>query len=48
MNQLSLFEVIDEKEMRRRVVKELEKYKVLCVWMKNQEKSDQVRASFFS
>jgi len=38
MNQFSFFEVIDEKEMRRFVVKVLKNYKVLCVWMKNQEK----------
>ncbi|ETT74999.1 hypothetical protein C175_21957 [Bacillus cereus] len=35
MNQLSFFEVIDVKEMRLLVVKELKNYKVLCVWMKN-------------
>jgi len=38
MNQLSFFEVIDVKEMRWLVVKELKNYKVLCVWMKNREK----------
>jgi hypothetical protein len=37
MNQLSFFEDIDEKAMRRLVVKELKNYKVLCVRMKNQE-----------
>lgn len=37
MNQLSFFEDIDEKEMRRLVVKELKNYKALCVRMKNQE-----------
>ncbi|MFE9078428.1 ArpU family phage packaging/lysis transcriptional regulator [Bacillus mobilis] len=37
MNQLSFFEDIDAKEMRRLVVKELKNYKALCVRMKNQE-----------
>lgn len=32
-----IFENIDEKKMRRLVVKELKNYKVLCVRMKNQE-----------
>ncbi|MGG0290911.1 hypothetical protein ABEY30_09365 [Bacillus pacificus] len=32
-----LQEDIDEKEMRRLVVKELKSYKALCVRMKNQE-----------
>ncbi|PEX50226.1 ArpU family transcriptional regulator [Bacillus cereus] len=42
MNQLSFFEDIDEKEMRRLVVKELKNYKALCVRMKNQEEQAQV------
>ncbi|MBJ6721272.1 ArpU family transcriptional regulator [Bacillus sp. PR5] len=42
MNQFSFFEDIDEKGMRKLVVKELENYKALCVWMKNQE--EQVQA----
>ncbi|MED2186598.1 hypothetical protein [Bacillus wiedmannii] len=42
MNQLSCFEDIDVKEMRRLVVKELKDYKVLCVRMKSQE--EQARA----
>ncbi|SCN41586.1 ArpU family phage packaging/lysis transcriptional regulator [Bacillus wiedmannii] len=41
MNQLSFFEDIDEKEMRRLVVKELKNYKALCVRMKNQEEQAQ-------
>ncbi|WP_257133343.1 ArpU family transcriptional regulator [Bacillus wiedmannii] len=41
MNQLSFFENIDEKEMRRLVVKELKNYKALCVRMKNQEEQHQ-------
>ncbi|MED2186500.1 ArpU family phage packaging/lysis transcriptional regulator [Bacillus wiedmannii] len=41
MNQLSFFEDIDEKEMRRLVVKELKNYKALCVRMKNQEEQSQ-------
>ncbi|MBY7120646.1 ArpU family transcriptional regulator [Bacillus sp. 16GRE42] len=41
MNQLSFFEDIDEKEMRRLVVKELKNYKALCVRMKNQEEQKQ-------
>ncbi|MEN1936103.1 ArpU family transcriptional regulator [Paenibacillus sp. 102] len=41
MNQLSFFGDIDEKEMRRLVVKELKNYKVLCVRMKNQEEQMQ-------
>ncbi|MED0990384.1 hypothetical protein [Bacillus nitratireducens] len=41
MNQLSFFEDIDEKEMRRFVVKELKNYKALCVRMKNQEERAQ-------
>ncbi|HFK1785946.1 TPA: ArpU family phage packaging/lysis transcriptional regulator [Bacillus cereus] len=41
MNQLSFFEDIDEKEMRRLVVKELKNYKALCVRMKNQEERAQ-------
>ncbi|MDF9496319.1 ArpU family phage packaging/lysis transcriptional regulator [Bacillus cereus] len=41
MNQLSFFEDIDEKEMRRLVVKELKNYKALCVRMKNQEEQVQ-------
>ncbi|MGG1344143.1 ArpU family phage packaging/lysis transcriptional regulator [Bacillus toyonensis] len=41
MNQLSCFEDIDEKEMRRLVVKELKNYKALCVRMKNQEEQAQ-------
>ncbi|MEH7030364.1 MULTISPECIES: hypothetical protein [Bacillus] len=40
MNQFSLFEDIDEKEMRRLVVKELKNYKALCVLMKNQEEQE--------
>ncbi|HDR7870150.1 TPA: hypothetical protein QCY24_003861 [Bacillus wiedmannii] len=40
MNQLSFFEDIDEKEMRRLVVKELKNYKALCVRMKNQEEQE--------
>ncbi|KAB2451860.1 hypothetical protein F8160_03600 [Bacillus sp. CH126_4D] len=34
MNQLSCFEDIDVKQMRRLVVKELKDYKALCVQMK--------------
>ncbi|HDX9653375.1 hypothetical protein [Bacillus wiedmannii] len=48
MNQLLFFEDIDEKEIRRLVVKELKNYKALYVRMKNQE--EQARAggaSFF-
>ncbi|PFL17036.1 ArpU family transcriptional regulator [Bacillus cereus] len=41
MNHLSFFEDIDEKEMRRLVVKELKNYKALCVRMKNQEEQAQ-------
>ncbi|PGS04832.1 ArpU family transcriptional regulator [Bacillus cereus] len=41
MNQLSFFEDIDEKEMRRLVVRELKNYKALCVRMKNQEEQAQ-------
>ncbi|MFB4347735.1 ArpU family phage packaging/lysis transcriptional regulator [Bacillus sp. BR_7] len=41
MNQLSFFKDIDEKEMRRLVVKELKNYKALCVRMKNQEEQAQ-------
>ncbi|MCU4883797.1 ArpU family transcriptional regulator [Bacillus cereus] len=41
MNQLSFFEDIDEREMRRLVVKELKNYKALCVRMKNQEEQAQ-------
>jgi len=41
MNQLSFFEDIDEKEMRRLVVKELKNYKALCVRMKNQKEQAQ-------
>lgn len=41
MNQLSFFEDVDEKEMRRLVVKELKNYKALCVRMKNQEEQAQ-------
>lgn len=41
MSQLSFFEDIDEKEMRRLVVKELKNYKALCVRMKNQEEQAQ-------
>lgn len=41
MNQLSFFEDIDEKELRRLVVKELKNYKALCVRMKNQEEQIQ-------
>ncbi|PDZ02663.1 ArpU family transcriptional regulator [Bacillus cereus] len=41
MNQLSFFEDIDEKEMRRLVVKELKNYKALCVRIKNQEEQAQ-------
>ncbi|WHY31599.1 hypothetical protein [Bacillus wiedmannii] len=37
MNQLLFFEDINEKEIRRLVVKELKNYKALCVRMKNQE-----------
>ncbi|MEC3196868.1 hypothetical protein P9Z84_29935 [Bacillus cereus] len=40
-----IFENIDEKKMRRLVVKELKNYKVLCVRMKNQE--EQAGALFF-
>ncbi|MEI2316258.1 hypothetical protein ACQVPY_11400 [Bacillus pretiosus] len=40
MNQFSFFEDIDEKEMRRLVVKELKNYKALCVLMKNQEEQE--------
>ncbi|EEK73373.1 MULTISPECIES: hypothetical protein [Bacillus] len=47
MNQLSFSEDIDEKEMRRLVVKELKNYKALCVRMKNQEEQAQAGASFF-
>ncbi|WP_180226265.1 hypothetical protein [Bacillus wiedmannii] len=42
MNQLLFFEDIDEKEIRRLVVKELKNYKALYVRMKNQE--EQARA----
>ncbi|MED2040948.1 hypothetical protein P4V58_28150, partial [Bacillus wiedmannii] len=42
MNQLSCFEDIDVKEMRRLMVKELKDYKALCVRMKSQE--EQARA----
>ncbi|HGH7177228.1 TPA: ArpU family phage packaging/lysis transcriptional regulator [Bacillus wiedmannii] len=41
MNQLLFFEDINEKEMRRLVVKELKNYKALCVRMKNQEEQAQ-------
>ncbi|WP_212936841.1 hypothetical protein [Bacillus hominis] len=41
MNQLSFFEDIDERGMRRLVVKALEKYKALCVRMKKQEEQAQ-------
>ncbi|WP_367735733.1 ArpU family transcriptional regulator [Bacillus nitratireducens] len=41
MDQLSFFEDIDEKEMRKLVVKELKNYKALCVQMKNQEEQAQ-------
>ncbi|MBO1579989.1 ArpU family phage packaging/lysis transcriptional regulator [Bacillus sp. XF8] len=44
MNQLSFFEDIDEKEMRKLVVKELKNYKALRVRMKNQE--EQIRAGY--
>ncbi|WP_088363544.1 hypothetical protein [Bacillus cereus] len=40
-----IFENIDEKKMRRLVVKVLKNYKVLCVRMKNQE--EQAGALFF-
>ncbi|PFM94058.1 hypothetical protein COD05_14530 [Bacillus cereus] len=43
MNQFSFFEDIDEKEMRRLVVKELKNYKTLCVRMKNQEDQEKQR-----
>ncbi|WP_144524771.1 ArpU family phage packaging/lysis transcriptional regulator [Bacillus sp. DE0042] len=41
MNPLSFFENIDEKEMRRLVVKELKNHKALCVRMQNQEEQAQ-------
>ncbi|MBJ8108378.1 hypothetical protein JDS99_01680 [Bacillus cereus group sp. N6] len=47
MNQLSFFEDIDEKEMRRLVVRALKDYKALCVRMKNQEEQDQVGCVVF-
>ncbi|AYF06473.1 MULTISPECIES: ArpU family phage packaging/lysis transcriptional regulator [Bacillus] len=47
MNQLSFFEDIDEKEMRRLVVKELKNYKALCVRMKNQEEQAQAGGIVF-
>ncbi|MED0903793.1 hypothetical protein [Bacillus nitratireducens] len=47
MDQLSFFEDIDEKEMRKLVVKELKNYKALCVQMKNQEEQAQAGALFF-
>ncbi|WP_201025622.1 hypothetical protein [Bacillus mycoides] len=40
MNQLSFYEDIDEREMRRLVVKELKNYKALCVWMKDQKEME--------
>ncbi|MGG2933032.1 hypothetical protein ABEO66_02375 [Bacillus pacificus] len=40
MNQFLFFKDIDEKEMRRLVVKELKNYKALCVWMNNQEEQE--------
>ncbi|HFU7054180.1 hypothetical protein QCI44_16265 [Bacillus cereus group sp. RP37] len=43
MNQFSFFEDIDEKEMRRLVVKELKNYKTWCVRMKNQEDQEKQR-----
>ncbi|MBO1581057.1 hypothetical protein [Bacillus sp. XF8] len=48
MSQLSFFEGIDEKEMRRLVVKELKNYKALSVWMKNQEKNSSRMCGSFS
>lgn len=42
MNQLSFFEDIDEREMRRLVVKELKNYKALCVRMKDQKEMEQL------
>ncbi|EJQ51027.1 Uncharacterized protein BWINRASL_02205 [Bacillus mycoides] len=41
MNQLSFFEDIDERGMRRLVVKTMGKCKALCVRMKKQEEQAQ-------
>ncbi|CAM4391390.1 ArpU family transcriptional regulator [Bacillus manliponensis] len=41
MEQMSFFEDIDEKEMRRRVIKELKNYKALRVRMQNIEEQNQ-------
>ncbi|MEH7460206.1 hypothetical protein V7183_24285 [Bacillus sp. JJ1127] len=45
MNQLSFFENIDEKEMRKLVVKELKNYKALRVRMRNQEEQMQAECA---
>ncbi|GMR69084.1 MULTISPECIES: hypothetical protein [Bacillus] len=42
MNQLSFFKDIDERELRRLVVKELKNYKALCAWMKDQKGMEQL------